>query len=470
MEQSPVTQRSDALTGLCNRTELRRRLQDSIDNAKVRNETIGVMFLDLDLFKLINDTLGHTVGDAMLRVVARRIESALDASHTVARVGGDEFIILLPGITDSDELRHIATAIVDSLKSPINSDAFELEIGASIGVCSFPKDGDSVDELIKNADIAMYQAKDLGRNRYHFYTSELGEALTRQVELSRALSSAIRNQEFHLVYQPQIDIDSGRIVSIEALLRWQHPEDGDIPPDVFIPIAESSGQISEITSWVLENALVSLASWRQLQPDLRVAINVSAREFSGSSRLIERVTEALEKSGLSPQSLELELTETALLSHPEKAAELVQQLSDAGIQLAIDDFGTGYASLSYLIQMPIDTIKIDRSFVTGLEDDRCKQAVVSGILTIAADMQLACVGEGVETSEQLCWLQQNGCQYAQGFLISKPCCASDLADLLVRQGSAGKPAEIYKLERTPRTVDRPVTPEKDSSTRRARYG
>ncbi len=424
---------TDELTGLCNRTGFRRRLQDSINEAQTQAGKVGVMYLDLDLFKLINDSLGHTVGDAVLAVVARRIEEVLEPAHTVARIGGDEFIILLPGETEVDKLQRIASTIVDAIKQPVTVGSFELEVSASVGVCRFPDDGGSVDDLVKNADIAMYRAKDLGRNQVHFYTSELGVALSRQIELGRALQGAIRNNEIYLVYQPQIDITTGCIVSIEALLRWKHPEKGNIPPDVFIPIAETSGMITELTNRVLEHALNALADWHQIQPDLRIAINVSAREFSGSSTLYKRVTAALEYSGLPASVLELELTETALLSHPEQAAELVHQLSNAGIRLALDDFGTGYASLSYLIQLPIDTIKIDRSFVNGLEHDQCKQAVVNGIFTIAADMQLVCVGEGVETNAQLDWLQQKGCQYAQGFLISKPLSEADLSESLARQ-------------------------------------
>jgi len=428
---------TDSLTGLCNRSELRQRLQTAMSRAQAQNTVIGIMFLDLDQFKPINDTLGHTVGDAVLKVVAKRIENKLKPTHTVARVGGDEFIILLPDINSSDELRDMATLIIRSLKNPITSGSFELEIGASIGLCCYPHDGNCVDTLVKNADIAMYRAKDLGRNQYHFYTEALGDAINRKVALSRALSSAIANNEFRLVFQPQVNIASGLIESVEVLLRWEHPEEGDISPDVFIPIAENSGLISDITSWVLENALSALASWRQIQPELQIAINVSAKEFSGSSYLIERVMSALKKSNLPPQALELELTETALLTHPEKATDLVKQLSNEGIRLAIDDFGTGYASMSYLIQIPIDTIKIDRSFVSGIETDKSKQAVVKGIISIATDMQLTCVGEGVETVDQLNWLQQHGCHYAQGFYVCKAVSFSDLELMLAKQHSAG---------------------------------
>ncbi len=421
---------TDPLTGLCNRAEFHRRLQASIDTAKACGETVGIMFLDLDLFKNINDTLGHSVGDDVLKVVAERIKATLEPAHTVARVGGDEFIIIVPGAESGSQLPLMALAIINSVKRPIPSELFELQIGASVGVCSFPADGDNVDDLVKNADIAMYRAKDLGRNQYHVYTTELGTELNKQVELSRTLSFAEQNNEFYLQFQPQIDITTGRIVALEALLRWEHPVEGNIPPDIFIPIAESSGLITSITSWVLENALAALAVWRQVQPDLRIAINVSAQEFSGNSRLVERVHSALYKYGLPADALELELTETAFLTHPDKAAELVHSLSSAGIKLAIDDFGTGYASLNYLIHMPIDTIKIDRSFVNELEQNPSKQAVINGIFTIAEEMQLACVGEGVETPGQLAWLQRNGCKYAQGFFISLPLSAHDVDHVL----------------------------------------
>ncbi|OED35240.1 hypothetical protein AB833_31090 [Chromatiales bacterium (ex Bugula neritina AB1)] len=443
-----VTQSAtDPLTGLCNRAEFRRRLQSSIEQAEMLQQSIGILFLDLDLFKLINDTLGHSVGDTVLQLVAGRIVNTLGPSYTVAREGGDEFIILLPGLTSDTELRNIAGSVVTAMKPSVLTGSFELDVSASIGVCRFPQDGTTVDDLIKNADIAMYRAKDLGRNQYQFYTRELGEAVARKVQLSRALAHAIRDNEFNLLFQPQIDIVTGQIVAVEALLRWRSAEVGNIPPDVFIPIAENSGLIADLTSWVLKNALESLAHWHKYNPDLRIAVNVSAREFSGNSNLFERVVTALERSGIEPQALELEMTETALLSHPEKAALLIKQLSDAGVQLAIDDFGTGYASMSYLIQMPIDSIKIDRSFVNGLENDRCKQAVVNGIFNIATDMQLSCVGEGVENLNQLNWLREKGCRFAQGYLISKPCSASEVADMLKQQATraeAEEPAIVVK--------------------------
>lgn len=422
--------RTDTLTGLPNRDEYHRRLDSQIETAAQDSSNIGVMFFDLDLFKNINDTLGHAIGDEMLCAVSRRVENVLRPQDTVARIGGDEFLVLLPEIESEQQVVLAGQRIVDSLGAPLLIASRELEIGVSIGAACYPMDGETSEELIKNADIAMYSAKESGRNQCQLFDGELSDAVNRRVRLESLLRSSIRNNELSLVFQPQFDCMTKEAIAIEALIRWNHPEEGMIPPDIFIPIAESCGFVNKITDWVVKNSLAVVADLRRYHPGLRVAVNVSASEFSGIGNLYNRVLDALHDSGLPAEALELELTETALLSHPEHASVLVGKLNSAGIQLAIDDFGTGYGSLSYLVQLPIDTIKIDRSFVDQLENDSRKQAVVSGIVAIANGMSLACVGEGVETPAQFAWLAENGCQSVQGYLICKPVSSELLLDCL----------------------------------------
>jgi diguanylate cyclase (GGDEF)-like protein len=423
--------RTDTLTGLPNRTEFYRRLDEKILEAADTDKQVGVLFLDLDLFKNINDTLGHAIGDVLLCRVSERFEEISEEHNLVARIGGDEFLIMCPQINSAVELGIFGQRLIQTIKQPLKVADKTLQIGVSIGAVSYPEHGRSRDELIKNADIAMYHAKASGRNQCRVFNDHLAASVGRRVHLESLLVDAIGKDQFSLVFQPQYDFESKRPVAVEALLRWNHPLEGFIPPDEFIGVAEQCGAIDRITDWVIEHSLSAVRGFRKFVPDLRVAVNVSANEFSSHNDLYNRVSQALARSGLPSDALELELTETALLSHPEHASDLIRKLSDAGIQIAIDDFGTGYASMSHLIQLPINTIKIDRSFVDGLECDARKQSVVKGILAIANGMDLYSVGEGVETAEQFDCLNKYGCLSAQGYLLSKPVPEDEVCNVLM---------------------------------------
>jgi diguanylate cyclase (GGDEF)-like protein len=432
--------RTDMLTGLPNRVEFHRQLQEAMQQADDCGFNVGVLFLDLDLFKNVNDTLGHAVGDQLLCDISRRLEITVGTENTVARIGGDEFLILYRRLVSQQSLHHCSSVIIDTIGQPLNIAERTLEVGVSIGAVCYPQDGKNAEELVKNADIAMYHAKALGRNQCQVFNDALAASVSRRVRLESLLRSAIANDEFTLVFQPQFDFAGNRTVAVEALIRWNHPQEGFIPPDEFISIAEQVGVMDEITDWVIHNSLAALKTFRQIVPDLKVAVNVSASEFSSHSDLFERVTWALQSAGLEADALELELTETALLSHPEHASALIEKLSAQGIQIAIDDFGTGYASLSYLIQLPINTIKIDRSFVDGVESDARKQSVVEGILAIAGGMGLYSVGEGAETLEQMDWLCNNGCDSVQGYFLSKPVTADQIPQTLSELSGLDKAA------------------------------
>ncbi len=422
--------KTDMLTGLPNRTEFHRRLRMELLRVDPEESNVGILFLDLDLFKNINDTLGHDVGDDLLCHVSRRLESLLDDGDTVARIGGDEFLLLLHSIDSHEKLNEFGSRLISAVRQPLQIAGRALEVGVSVGAVSFPADGDNAEELIKHADIAMYRAKALGRNQCQVFNEALSASVSRRVRLEAHLRDALSNDELSLVFQPQFDYSTGRAIAVEALLRWNHPVEGYVPPDEFICIAEQCGIIHQLTDWVLEHSLEALKEFRKREPKLRVAVNVSASEFNSHSDIFERVMHALQCSGLPADALELELTETALLANPDYAGALIKKFSAQNIQLALDDFGTGYASLSYLIQLPINTIKIDKSFVNGIETDISKQSVVTGIIAIATGMSLYCIGEGVETIEQFNWLGDRGCQSAQGFFLSKPVSADQIPKVL----------------------------------------
>ena len=432
--------RTDMLTGLPNRSEFHRRLQNELARADDRGEGVGVMFLDLDLFKNVNDTLGHAVGDQLLCEISRRLEQLFDEQDCVARIGGDEFLVMASGISSPLQLKRISRELINTIRQPLPVAGRTLQVGVSIGAVCYPQDGIDGVALIKNADIAMYHAKALGRNQCQVFNDALAASVSRRVRLEAMLRDAIPNQELSLVFQPQFDFTSDRVIAVEALLRWNHPQEGFIPPDEFIGIAEQCGIVSELTDWVIARSLDALKTFRRIQPELRVAVNVSASEFSSHGELFERVTAALSESGLPADALELELTETALLSHPEHASDLIDKLSARGIQLAIDDFGTGYASLSYLLQLPINTIKIDRSFVSGVDSDERKQSVVAGIVAIASGMGLYSVGEGAETAAELDWLLANGCRSAQGYYLSRPVTGDEVPQKLHELSGSAKAA------------------------------
>lgn len=425
----------DPLTGLPNRALFSDRLGQAILHAKRRQQPATVIFLDLDRFKLVNDGLGHLAGDEVLKIAADRVVSCLRATDTVARLGGDEFVVLLsdPPLSGSG-IAQIIEKVRARLAEPIVIAAQQFSLTASMGVASFPEDGHEAETLLANADTAMYHAKELGRDNYQVYSAALSASATERLSLAEGLRRALTNNEFVLYYQPQIDLQTGRIFAVEALIRWHHPVLGLVQPGEFIPLAEETGLIVPIGKWVLETACLQNAQWQKdgMLP-ITVSVNVSARQFA-DKELVGSVKAALEKSGLSPSYLDLELTESMIMQDLHRGIMTMKELEALGIRLSIDDFGTGYSSLSALKSFPIARLKIDQSFIAGLasgeEDD---QAIAAAVISLGQKLNLRVIAEGVETERQLEFLQQNGCDEVQGFHFSKPIKAEDLASLLRRE-------------------------------------
>ena len=426
----------DSLTGLPNRLSLLIRLGQLLPEARRHHWKIGMMFIDLDRFKIINDTLGHQVGDEMLREVACRLSNVVRETDFVARLGGDEFVILLPGINSPADAALVAGKIVNALSIPIEAEGHELHTSPSIGISLFPDDGPDGDSILKNADTAMYHAKSAGRNNYQFFTATMNEAANERLDIERKLRHAISRDEFFLVYQPQFRADRSRPTGVEALLRWRHPTEGLISPDRFIPVAEETGMIVEIGDWVLFQACREMMDWiNHGLPPIRVAVNVSARQLRRRD-FCETVAGALAESGLPPEHLELEITESSVMENPKEAIEILRRLRRMGVTLAIDDFGTGYSSLAYLKLFPIDHLKIDRSFVRDIEYDLNDRAIAFGTIALAHSLGLNVIAEGVETADQLELLCANGCDEVQGYLFSKPLSnEAALAFLLAMRGA-----------------------------------
>jgi diguanylate cyclase len=418
----------DPLTGLPNRLLLNDRLSQALELADDTKQTIGIMFIDLDRFKYINDTLGHAVGDQLLIEIAKRIQACVGKNDTVCRQGGDEFIVLIPNTT-ADEVSKIAQQIVDLFSSSVMVNEQELFVTPSIGIAMYPGDGRDIETLIKNADTAMYRVKEQGKNNFQFYTPEMNEAVTKKMKLEIGLRKALERDEFKIVYQPQIDVETGGIIGVEALLRWHHPEWGTISPAEFIPIAEETGLILQIGEWVLHGACRQNKAWQNAgYAPLRMAVNISSRQFQQSD-LVERVSRILRETELEPQYLELELTES-IIQDSKYAVAKMQQLKEMGIHLSIDDFGTGYSSLSYLKTFPIHTLKIDQSFTRNIYADPKDASLVETIIAMAHNLNLKVIAEGVETEEQLQFLQQKQCNEAQGYYFSRPISAEELVVIL----------------------------------------
>ncbi|MGD7034319.1 EAL domain-containing protein [Methylotuvimicrobium buryatense] len=426
----------DPLTELPNRALLNDRLKQGIVQAVRHKLWLSVFFLDLDRFKILNDTLGHFAGDLLLQNVAKRLKSCVRESDTVARFGGDEFVILLTDFVDEQSAAlhsaEIAKKILDVLSQPFDLSGNQFITSTSIGFTLFPKDGSSVDELIKNADAAMYHAKASGRNNYQYFSDNMrSEALTRST-LENDLHHALPNHEFIVYYQPLIDLQTtpNQIIGFEALLRWNHPRKGLISPDDFIPIAEETGMIVAIGEWVLKSACKQFKIWRdQDQPQLKkICVNLSARQFLQND-LVHSIRQCLDSTGLDARFLEIEITETVMMQHMSAVIRILQQLMQMGITVSLDDFGTGYSSLTYLKKFPINSIKIDRSFVRDILNDPDDKVIVHSIISIARHMRLDIIAEGIENKEQATYLMQAGCRFGQGFLYSKPLPADGLIDL-----------------------------------------
>ncbi|MFT6914687.1 MAG: diguanylate cyclase (GGDEF)-like protein/PAS domain S-box-containing protein [Motiliproteus sp.] len=426
----------DHLTGLNNRSAFQEHLAQSIKEAERNNSTLSVLFMDLDGFKLINDSLGHDAGDQILCQVADRLRETLRASDLVARLGGDEFTLLAKGLASEAEQALLANKILAALCRVYEVRGKPIHLSVSLGLSSFPQDGADAKMLLKNADVAMYRAKEQGRNGYQFFTQEMGDRARARMTLEIDLHEAIEQQQFVLHYQPQLEVSSGLLIGLEALIRWNHPSRGLLTPGQFIDIAEQSGLIVAIGNWVLAEACRQNKAWqRQGLCHIPVAINLSARQFRDPGQLLATVTETLASTGLAATDLELELTESILVNNVEMAIKTLAQLRQLGIQLAIDDFGTGYSSLSYLKRFAADKLKIDRSFVMDLEREPGNAAIVKAIISLGHSLNMKVIAEGVETEEQRQFMKQHGCDDMQGYLISPAIPPKELPALLLRIAS-----------------------------------
>ncbi len=420
----------DSLTGLPNRTLLKDRLGQVLAQARRDDRQVAVLFLDLDRFKGINDTLGHECGDLLLKAVAERLQECVRSADTVARLGGDEFVLILPAVHKGDGGGQAARKVLESLSVPYDLDGQEVYCSSSIGIALFPMDGEDVDALLKNADTAMYVAKERGRSNFQFFSREMNQRAVERLVLESRLRRALDREELRLYYQPQVDLREGRVIGVEALLRWELPGMGLISPARFIPIAEETGLIGPIGAWVLETACMQVRSWHQAGlSSLRVAVNLSGRQLVHSD-LVGQVTEALERSGLPPEFLELELTESILMEHPEKARKSLQKLKDLGVLLAIDDFGTGYSSLNYLKHFPLDRLKIAGAFVRDIPGDSDDAAIAEAVIAMAHSLRLEVIAEEVESLEQVDFLVDRHCHLMQGYFFGKPVPAEALPGLI----------------------------------------
>lgn len=425
----------DPLTSLPNRPLFFNRLEMAIESARLRDAKFVTMFLDLDRFKAVNDTLGHDAGDELLRQVAGRLNDAslrVGADLTVARLGGDEFAILVPQVKDARHSHAIGRLFLDQFLEPFDVGLRDIYVTPSIGIAEYPKDGESVEALIENADTAMFEAKERGRNMVVSYSPEQRVPGAHRLEIEAALHRALENNELELYYQPQIDITTGQIFAVEALLRWEHPTLGQISPEKFVPVAEESSLIDSIGQWILEEACNTAARWGEIGlPEINVAVNLSPRQFQKAVHLTDNVSRALRSSGLDPARLELELTESLALEKPEQVNETLVRFREMGIRTAIDDFGVGHTGLDYLDRIEVDTLKIDRSFINRIGESGAP--LVTAVISLAKGLNLDVIAEGVETRAQVNFLKSHGCKYMQGFLFSKPLTGAQLEQVLRNQ-------------------------------------
>jgi len=423
----------DALTGLPNRALLQDRIEQTLVHNERRKLQAAVLFIDLDKFKIINDTLGHDIGDGLLKEAASRLISCVRSEDTVARQGGDEFIILLSNITHPEDAGIIANKLLESLTQAFSIKGKELHIGASIGIAIYPDDGDRMENLLKNSDIAMYHAKESGRGNYQYFSAKMNEQAAEKQSLSGDLRHAVERDELFLAYQPVVDISSGDIIGMEVLLRWQHPKLGLVPPIKFIPLAEENGLILPIGNWVLRTACKQLLDWQKQGYNVpRLAINLSAKQFRQKT-LASDIALILNETGADPQFIGLEITESMLVQNVDEVVDTLLKLSNMGLEISIDDFGTGYSSLSYLKRFPINKLKIDKSFVDDIATHQDDAAIVKAIIAMAHGLSMKVVTEGVETQAQLDFLRQHGCEQYQGYHYSKPLPAAEIVKKLTRR-------------------------------------
>ena len=425
----------DVLTGLPNRLLVRDRLEQAVVQARRYRKQVALLYIDLDNFKLINDSLGHAAGDELLQAVAERLQDSVREVDTVSRQGGDEFLLVLSDVADQQAITQVAQNVLANLAPPFVLQGMPVVSSCSIGIATFPENGDSFAQLLQQADMAMYQAKMAGRNTFRFFDQGMNVSLVDQLQLEAGMRQALQRDEFVLYYQPIVDIHSGRLLAAEALVRWQHPERGLITPEQFIPLAERSGLIVEIGEWVLNQACQQLVAWQAVGlTDLVVSVNLSPVQFRRGD-LDQQVHAALVRSGLAPAGLELELTESILLQDSEKFISLLMRVKALGVCLAIDDFGTGYSNLSYLQRFQVDKLKIDKSFVSKLHGNSQGQAIVTAIIQMAKSLQLVTTAEGIEDEATRQLLASLGCDQAQGYWFARPLPAADFA--LYAQHAAG---------------------------------
>lgn len=425
----------DALTGLPNRLLFFDRLRQAIKKGPRNGKQIAIIFLDLDRFKEINDSLGHEAGDKIVQILGERLSEVLRESDTVARFGGDEFTILIDSVSNISEIIEIMHKIMLIMEKPFEILSYHLHLTLSAGISVYPNDGDDPEVLIRNADTAMYRAKEEGRNAYHFYTQEMTEKTMNHLLIAKKIREAIQNEEFLVYYQPQIHAESGKLVGMEALIRWKHPKDGMISPGEFIPIAENAGLIDKIGEIVFNQAARQITRWYQMgyNPG-RVAINISVVELQ-KDNIVEMIQQRLIETGCKGEWIELEITEGYTMKHPDNAIATLKKIADLGINLSIDDFGTGYSSMSYLQKLPVHKLKIDQSFICNIPQNSNDAAIVSSIIFLAKTMHFDIIAEGVETLEQQKFLVSNGCEKIQGYLHSKPISSEEM-EAFIRDGSS----------------------------------
>jgi diguanylate cyclase (GGDEF)-like protein len=401
--------------------------------ARRKQRHVAVLFLDLDRFKVVNDTLGHDTGDFILKDVARRLLQVVREVDTVSREGGDEFVIILPDLERPENARVVADKIMEELARPVEIGGQEIHVTPSIGISHYPNDATDVHQLLKHADNAMYQAKDAGRNTVRFFTGDLNFLLTKRLEIESRLRKAIDNEEFFLRYQPQVDLATGRICGMEALIRWNDPQKGEIFPKDFIFVAEELGLIVPIGEWVFRTACRQVRHWADERlPPINVSINISPRQFL-SRRLVSTLLQIVRETGANPRQLELEITETMIMRNVEQSIETLTQLRSVGMQVAVDDFGVGYSSLGQLTRLPATSMKIDRSFIMNVPADAQSSSITEAIIAMAKRLKLRCIAEGVETRAQLEFLRHNHCEAFQGYLFSRPVTALEATAMLRAQ-------------------------------------
>lgn len=422
----------DLLTRLPNRALFKDRLNLAVAQAKRSGQQMAVMFLDLDRFKLINDTLGHLYGDELLQQVSQRLQDCLREGDTLARFGGDEFTLLLPQISGRADATVIAKKMIEMMRQPFAIEGVEVYVTISVGIAMYPHDGTTMDMLVKNADIAMYHIKGRGKNDYQFFSRDMNEASMRRLSLERDMRKGLESDQFVLYFQPQVDVITGQIVAVEALLRWQHPSLGLIAPTDFIAVAEETGLILPLGEWVIREACSVLKSWRDMGiTDARMAINLSAMQIEHKN-FVSLVKEVLQQNALAGHDLEMEITENLIMQDMDNSIKKLIQLSELGVQIAIDDFGTGYSSLSYLQKLPIHTLKIDRSFVHEIQEGPVDACIVDAVIAMARGLKLNLIAEGVETKRQMDYLRAQGCGEMQGFFFGVPASEKDTVEILTQ--------------------------------------